>query len=102
MESLFLIMVQLRCQAPYDSFRTRLAGFGAWQLLDHVWAICSPRTARELKNELRDFLDPADSIVVVQVGLDWASRHAKVSLGELIPPSGGPALMLWKRSRGLP
>ena len=102
MESLFLIMVQLRCKAPYDSFRTRLAGFGAWELLDHVWAICSPRSARELKNELREFLDPGDSILVVQAGLDWASRHAKVSLGELIPPSGGPALMLWKRSRGLP
>jgi len=54
----------------------------------------------QLKDVLRKLLDNQDRILVVEIRGDWASRRAENNLAELIPPRGGPALMLWKRRWG--
>ena len=91
----------LRQDAEYTLPMTRLAGLHGTQLLETVWAFPTKATARQLKDDLRGFLDEHDRILVVEAGSTWASRHAFASLETLIPPPGGPALMLWKRKRDL-
>ena len=65
-----------------------------------IWATRTMLTATELKDALRKTLDHSDKILVVEVSAGWASRLAENNLGDLLPPRGGPALMLWKRRWG--
>ena len=65
-----------------------------------IWAARTVLTAKELKDALRKTLDDSDRILVVEVSAGWASRQAENNLGELFPPRGGPALVLWKQRWG--
>ena len=52
------------------------------------------------EDALRKTLDDSDRILVVEVSAGWASRRAENNLGDLLPPRGGPALVLWKQRWG--
>jgi hypothetical protein len=80
---LYLITYDLLLPEPYESLKIRLGSLGARQVLDRAWALRSTRTATELKNELRGFVDSRDRIVVTEVGAEWASRRAMANLGEM-------------------
>ncbi|HWR53121.1 MAG TPA: hypothetical protein VN428_18565, partial [Bryobacteraceae bacterium] len=80
---LYLITYDLLLPERYESLAIRLGSLGARQLLDRAWAVRSARTAAELKDELRGFVDDRDRIVVTEVGAEWASRRARTNLGEL-------------------
>lgn len=80
---LYLVSCDLLEPGDYDSFRTRLRTFEARQVLERQWALRSTHSAAELKEILRQFLDPRDRIVVTEVGAERASRHALCNLAEL-------------------
>jgi hypothetical protein len=96
-EKLYLAVFDLLHPGDYASLKTRLAAMGAQQILERVWAMLTPESAREVKAVLRGFVGGQDRILVVELGRDWASRHALFPLGELIEPRGGPAQMLWRQ-----
>lgn len=60
---LYLITYDLLLPEPYESLKIRLGSLGARQLLDRAWALRTTRTAAELKDELRGFVDNRDRIV---------------------------------------
>lgn len=43
------------------------------KLLESVWLVSHPYSASQIREHLRVFSDSNDSIVVVEVGKDWAS-----------------------------
>ena len=80
---LYLVTCELREMGDYASFRERLRTLDAQQILTHQWALRSTYTAVQLKNLLRQYMAAADSIVIAEVGAEWASRRALRSLGEM-------------------
>jgi len=84
----------------YPEFDQKLRELRAIPLMHSIWAARTVLTAKELKDALRKTLDDSDRILVVEVSAGWASRRAENNLGDLLPPRGGPALVLWKQRWG--
>ena len=80
---LYLVTCELLQEGDYRSLQEKLRTMDAKQTLGCQWALRSTQTAVELKNELRQFLDGQDRIVVTEVGAEWASRRALANLGEM-------------------
>ena len=55
----------------------------ATEVLKHQWALRTSFSARQLKEQLRQFLDERDGITVAEVGEEKASRRAKADLTKL-------------------
>jgi hypothetical protein len=80
---LYIVTCEMREEGDYAAFRERLRTLDARQILTHVWALRTTYTAAQLKDLLRGYLATGDSILVAEVGAEWASRRALRSLGEL-------------------
>lgn len=98
---LYIVTFDLLQPGDYASLQIRLKSIRGCQLLDCQWALLTKESAAELKELVRGFVDRNDRIVVVEAGVDWASRHAFAKLGDLIEPRGGPAQVLWRRKWNL-
>ena len=99
-KKLHVFVCQLFARHGYPEFDQKLRELRATPLMRSIWAARTVLTATELKDVLRGTLDDNDRILVVQVAGGWASRRAEHNLGDLLPPRGGPALMLWKQRWG--
>ncbi len=99
-KKLHIFVCQRLGRRSYAEFDEKLKELRAVPLMHSIWAVRTVFTATELKDVLRKLLDNQDRILVVEIRGDWASRRAENNLAELIPPRGGPALMLWKRRWG--
>ncbi len=54
----------------YDAIRS----YGAWwHHLDSLWIIKTQSTATEIRDNLRQFIDSNDSLLVTHFGSSWAS-----------------------------
>ena len=80
---LYTITFDLHEPGDYRSLRERLRTLDARQVLSHQWALRSTYTAAQLKDIFREFIGSGDSIVVIEVGTERASRRALSNLAEL-------------------
>ena len=56
--------------ALYDSIKK----MGAWwHHLDSTWLVDTTLTAAEIRDQIREAIDPGDHILVVRFGSEWAS-----------------------------
>ena len=84
----------------YPGFDQKLRELRAVPLMHGIWAARVAMSAAQLKEALRKQVAERDRILVVEVAGEWASRRAENNMAELIPPPGGPALLLWERRWG--
>jgi hypothetical protein len=94
---LYIVAFDLFCDSSYESLFSRLTTMGARQILERVWAVLAVESAREITRILRGFVEARDRVFVVEIGRDWASRHALFPMGDMIEPVGGPAQVLWRQ-----
>ena len=80
---LYLVSCDLLQPGDYNSLKNRLVSLSARQVMANQWALRSTYTAAQLKNLLGEFLDAKDRILVTEVGQEWASRRAFLSLAGL-------------------
>ena len=96
---LHVFVCQTFAHHSYPEFDQKLRELRAIPLMHSIWAARTVLTAK-VKDALRKTLNDSDRILVVEVSAGWASRRAENNLGDLLPPRGGPALVLWKQRWG--
>lgn len=80
---LYTVSFDLLQKGDYAGLKEKLRTLGAVALLRNQWALRSPLSATEIRNEVKSFVDSGDAIVVVEIGAEFATRRAKTNLAEL-------------------
>ena len=65
----YVIGFELNNRDSYDGFFRRVEALGAVPLMKSEWVLMTRLTASEIERDLRRFVDPADRLLVVPVGV---------------------------------
>lgn len=58
----------------YKDLQREIMNLGVWwQSLEAVWLVESERSCDDIKNHLKQFVEPTDDVLVLALAGDWAS-----------------------------
>ena len=77
-----MITCDLRGAHDYKLFLNELQRLGAKEILRSQWVVGSSLDPQELRDRLRNHLDPGDGLLVVEIRR-WASDNTLVNINEM-------------------
>lgn len=72
--ALFFVTYDLMKYKDYPKLWARLSQYKAQRVLLSVWAFASTSTAKSIRDDLKDYIDGDDRLLVIQ-SADWASLN---------------------------
>lgn len=72
----YTVAYELTLPQGYQDFYKRLESYPHCRLMDSYWLIQSNASASEIKDELRQLMNPRDSIFVALLTHEWAGCGA--------------------------
>ncbi|MDC6387685.1 hypothetical protein PP182_03265 [Maribacter sp. PR1] len=74
--NLYLVCYDLNSPGQdYSELYEEIKSYGYWwHHLDSTWIIKSPKSAKEIRNHLKEFIDSNDELLIVKFGESWAGK----------------------------
>lgn len=74
--SIYCVSYDLIGEKDYDSLIEKLKSYRAYaHAQGSVWFIKSSKRAAEIRDELKEFIDKDDKLMIIRVTLPWASSN---------------------------
>jgi hypothetical protein len=74
----YLISYDLRNTREYENLYKAIKSYGTWaHVLESSWAIVSSKSAKEIRDHLKTFIDDDDGLFVVKSGIEAAWQKVR-------------------------